>query len=56
MKYLRRMAGKTKIDRIKSRTKRMGLRIFPHKEIRVLAQLRFGHVVRMGDVSYPEMA
>jgi hypothetical protein len=56
-KYLRKMAGKTKIDRIKSRTKRMVLGIFSHKEIRELAQPRwFGHVVRLGDWSYPKMA
>jgi hypothetical protein len=32
-----------------NRTKRMGIGIFPHKEMREIAQLRwFGHVVRMG--------
>jgi len=56
MRYLKKMSGKTKIDGIKNRTRRIGLGIFPHKEIRELAQLRlFGHVVRMGDGSYPEM-
>lgn len=35
----------------------MGLGIFPHKEIRELAPLRwFWHVVRMGDGSYPKVA
>jgi hypothetical protein len=57
IKYLRKMAGKTKIDGINNQTKRMGLGIFPHKEIIELAQLRlFGHVVRMGDGSYPKVA
>jgi len=57
MKYLMKIAGKTKLERIKNMTKRLGLRIFPHKEIRELAQLRhFGHVVRLEDGSYPKMA
>ena len=51
------MEGKTKSDRLKNQTKRMGLGMFPHSEIIELVQSRrFAHVVRMGDGSYPKLA
>jgi hypothetical protein len=48
MRYLRKIEGKTKRDRIRNQIIRTGLWKIPFKEMTELAQLRwFGHVLRI---------
>ncbi|KAF6209013.1 hypothetical protein GE061_014756 [Apolygus lucorum] len=57
MKYLRKVAKKTRWDRVRNTTIRTGLKVRPMDHVIKDAQLRWlGHVVRMPNNRYPKRA
>lgn len=55
MRYLRRVVGKTRRDRVRNQTIRESLNVEPLLDWVQRAQLKwFGHVMRMDDARYPK--